>query len=170
VLAGDGLIGGEPVKPKAQEAPAPAAGAHAGGGKDLLSNLLHQSSKLKAGGLMSMLGDFKKLPSNVQKDADAASRDLDDGSKIPLSTLTGSKKSLLVGINYIGTPNALRGCINDVMNVRKLITDVYKFPTDAASQRILIDDGTTPMPTRANMLEGFKVREHGESERERKDV
>ncbi len=34
-----------------------------------------------------------------------------------------NKFALLVGINYIGTPNELSGCINDVIMVRKYLIE-----------------------------------------------
>lgn len=37
------------------------------------------------------------------------------------------KKALLVGINYVGTSYELRGCINDVLNIKALLTTQYGF-------------------------------------------
>lgn len=37
------------------------------------------------------------------------------------------KKAVVVGINYEGTANELRGCINDANNVERLLVDVYQF-------------------------------------------
>lgn len=34
---------------------------------------------------------------------------------------TGKRYAILAGSNFVGTPNQLRGCINDLINVRKLI-------------------------------------------------
>lgn len=38
-----------------------------------------------------------------------------------------SKKALLVGINYLGTPNALGGCINDQRNEMKVLIEHFGF-------------------------------------------
>ena len=38
-----------------------------------------------------------------------------------LSNCRGTKKALLIGINYFGQRGELRGCINDVKNVKNLI-------------------------------------------------
>jgi hypothetical protein len=49
------------------------------------------------------------------------------------------KKSLLIGINYTGSQNELRGCHQDVENVAEFIS--YRgFPDDPRSQVILRDD------------------------------
>ncbi len=83
---------------------------------------------------------------------------LDDGLNVPKSTCTGNKKALLIGINYPGTKAELRGCINDVANVKeKLLVGRFKFPTDKEHMRVLTDDGKgDAQPTRANMIAGFK--------------
>lgn len=84
--------------------------------------------------------------------------ELDDGANIPLSACTGNKKSLFVGINYAGTKSALRGCINDVHNIRGFVTSTYHFPEDAEHMLVLTDDQKDPtkIPTKANMLAGMQ--------------
>ncbi len=153
------MIAGQP-KPVPAAAPAgaaPVVNKPAAPGRPLLETLMAHGKTLGQGGaLQGLLGSFKTLPADVQNKAEVQSRALDDGANIPLSSLKGRKKSLLVGINYVGTANALRGCHNDVKNVRKLITETYKFPTDSASQRVLMDDGENQAPTRANILAAFK--------------
>lgn len=37
------------------------------------------------------------------------------------STMTGKRKALLIGINYVGSSSALRGCWNDVHNMAEFI-------------------------------------------------
>lgn len=37
------------------------------------------------------------------------------------SNLSGKRKALLIGINYVGTSNALRGCHNDARNVKQFL-------------------------------------------------
>jgi hypothetical protein len=62
------------------------------------------------------------------------------------------KKSLLIGINYTGTENELRGCHRDVENVAEFLS--YKgYPNDSRSQVILRDDNPGDYyPTAHNML------------------
>jgi hypothetical protein len=53
--------------------------------------------------------------------------------------MSGRKKSLLIGINYTGSENELRGCHQDVENVAQFLT--YRgYPSDPRSQVILRDD------------------------------
>jgi hypothetical protein len=89
--------------------------------------------------------------------ADSGAPALDDGLNVPKSTCTGNKKALLIGINYPGTKAELRGCINDVANVKEKLLGRFKFPTDKEHMRVLTDDGKgDAQPTRANMIAGFK--------------
>lgn len=62
------------------------------------------------------------------------------------------KRALLIGINYVGTPNALNGCINDVANVKKVLIDIYGF---SESSILVLTDETIYKPTQANILEGI---------------
>lgn len=68
------------------------------------------------------------------------------------SNCTGKRKALLIGINYIGTDNALRGCINDVHNVSNFLMQRQNYRRE--DMVILTDDQQDPVlrPTRANIL------------------
>jgi hypothetical protein len=61
---------------------------------------------------------------------------------------------LFIGINYKGQKGELRGCINDVHNIKAFLEANY--PMDEI--RVLTDDQTDPscIPTRANMIAGFQ--------------
>jgi hypothetical protein len=61
-----------------------------------------------------------------------------------------TKKALLVGINYVGTGNALYGCINDVNAVNAHLNS-KGFTCQ------LITDNTALKPTRENILNAFKL-------------
>lgn len=61
------------------------------------------------------------------------------------------KRALLVGINYIGTPNELFGCINDVNAIKERITK------EGFSNINIITDLTSKKPTRSNILDEFKL-------------
>ena len=64
------------------------------------------------------------------------------------------KRALLVGINYFGTANELRGCINDVNNVKQLLL------TAGYEERNIIvlsdDDKNGNSPTKENILHHFR--------------
>ncbi|KAJ2999419.1 Ca(2+)-dependent cysteine protease [Globomyces sp. JEL0801] len=66
----------------------------------------------------------------------------------------GKTKALLIGINYFNTKAELKGCINDVQNVKNYITSQVKYD----EIRILTDDQKDPKlkPTKANIIEAFK--------------
>jgi hypothetical protein len=63
---------------------------------------------------------------------------------------------LLIGINYIGSSNELRGCINDSRAVAAFLKDRYGYKED--DMVILTDDQTNPrsIPTRQNILQAFQ--------------
>jgi hypothetical protein len=64
-----------------------------------------------------------------------------------------SKKALLIGINYYDTPAAaLKGCVNDVVNMRNMLIDAYGY--DSENIKILRDDAVDAVfkPTAANIV------------------
>lgn len=67
--------------------------------------------------------------------------------------ISGSiKKSLLIGINYKGTPNALNGCINDTINAKTMIVNQYGYSNEYI---LMLNDNSEIKPTRANILAAF---------------
>lgn len=58
------------------------------------------------------------------------------------------KKSLLIGINYTGTPDALSGCVNDSNNIKDFLLTSAGFSSD---QIVLLTDDTQLKPTKENM-------------------
>ncbi|WWC58303.1 metacaspase-1 [Kwoniella dejecticola CBS 10117] len=69
------------------------------------------------------------------------------------SQCTGRRKALCIGINYIGTSQALAGCINDAHNVQKFLIERYHYKAEDIV--MLTDDARNPrqIPTRANILQ-----------------
>ncbi|GAV50236.1 hypothetical protein ZYGR_0U00920 [Zygosaccharomyces rouxii] len=73
-------------------------------------------------------------------------------SSYQYSMCNGRRKALIVGINYIGSKNELRGCINDAHNMWNFLTSRYGYrPEDIV---MLTDDqrDMVRIPTKANML------------------
>ncbi|KAF8071909.1 peptidase C14, caspase domain-containing protein, partial [Lyophyllum atratum] len=68
------------------------------------------------------------------------------------SQCNGKKKALCIGINYFGQQGELRGCINDVQNITKFLTNNFGYKKDDIV--ILTDDSTNPRqkPTRQNII------------------
>lgn len=72
------------------------------------------------------------------------------------SNCSGRRKALLIGINYTGSRNRLRGCINDVRNVKAFLERNGYREQDMV---ILTDEpqrGPKCQPTRDNILRGFQ--------------
>jgi hypothetical protein len=66
----------------------------------------------------------------------------------------GKRKSLLIGINYVGQQGELRGCHNDVKAMQQHIAK-HEFSTDRSHQLVLMDDGSHTEPTAANIIDAF---------------
>lgn len=71
------------------------------------------------------------------------------------------KKALLVGINYLGTPNQLGGCINDVLNVREVLINHYGYDprnilllTDGKVESSRMGQSSSYAPTKQTILGG----------------
>ena len=62
----------------------------------------------------------------------------------------------MIGINYFGQSGELRGCVNDVNNIKSLIKS-RGFTEDQYHMLILTDDQRDPRyhPTRRNIIEGM---------------
>jgi hypothetical protein len=63
--------------------------------------------------------------------------------------MKSDKKAVLVGINYTGTQNELKGCVNDVYKIRGLL--VSRFDYRHENIKLLLDNEAT----RANILDEF---------------
>lgn len=63
------------------------------------------------------------------------------------------KFAVVIGINYVGTSNALNGCINDAKNVKAFLIDKAGYL--AQNIVMIADDGINPKPTKQNILNSF---------------
>lgn len=73
-----------------------------------------------------------------------------------MATVTGRRRALFIGINYYGQKGELKGCINDVHNIKNFLTKNFKID----EVLVLTDDQTdvTKIPTRNNILSAFVAR------------
>lgn len=73
-----------------------------------------------------------------------------------LSNCRGRRKALLVGINYFGSKNELRGCINDVKNMSRFLNERFGYQWD--DMVILTDDQRqmNKIPTRENIIRAMQ--------------
>ncbi|ORX92922.1 metacaspase [Basidiobolus meristosporus CBS 931.73] len=79
-----------------------------------------------------------------------------NGENVSVSDCRGRKKALFIGINYFGSGSELRGCINDVHNVKNFVFSRYGFSEQ--NSVILTDDQQDPskIPTRDNIIRGLR--------------
>lgn len=73
-----------------------------------------------------------------------------------LSDCSGRKKALLVGINYFGSNNELRGCVNDIKNMSTFLNRRFGYSWD--DMVILTDDQNqrNKMPTKDNIIRAMQ--------------
>jgi hypothetical protein len=76
----------------------------------------------------------------------------DEFNVIP-KNFNGTRKALIIGINYTGTPFAIPGCQNDAWNMIKYLKTCHGFEDDDCT--ILMDDGVRTNPTRENLMKAF---------------
>ncbi len=62
--------------------------------------------------------------------------------------IPGLKRALLVGINYVGTPYQLAGCINDAVNMETQLKQYFPMCKEYRS----LTDNSAMKPTKANIL------------------
>mmetsp|Transcript_47746 Transcript_47746/g.93251 ORF Transcript_47746/g.93251 Transcript_47746/m.93251 type:complete len:310 (+) Transcript_47746:165-1094(+) len=65
----------------------------------------------------------------------------------------GTKRAVLIGINYVGQSGQLSGCHNDVKNIKRYIMDVHGFQEE--NIEVLMDDGHHTSPDRRNIMEAY---------------
>ncbi|ODV67038.1 hypothetical protein HYPBUDRAFT_152988 [Hyphopichia burtonii NRRL Y-1933] len=78
-----------------------------------------------------------------------------DGYSYQYSQCNGKKKALLVGINYIGTKNELKGCINDTDNVKQFLLS-QGFSSDSIVQLNDNANNRRQIPTVQNIRDGIQ--------------
>lgn len=73
-------------------------------------------------------------------------------------TRNGTKRALIIGINYTNSPNALLGCHNDCRNVIAFLKEVHGF--EDTNITLLLDDPVAcdelHQPTKKNILRSFR--------------
>ena len=80
--------------------------------------------------------------------------DLEETMQIVPDGYEGTKRALLIGINYTGEANALTSCHNDVRNIKDFLMKVHGFQRD--EMLILMDDGKHHEPTKKMIMDGFR--------------
>jgi len=67
--------------------------------------------------------------------------------------MSGTRRAVMIGINYVGQEGELAGCHNDVLNMKEYIMNVHGFEEENID--ILMDDGTHSSPTYVNIVRAF---------------
>jgi hypothetical protein len=80
--------------------------------------------------------------------------DLEETLQIVPDGYEGTKRAMLIGINYTGEPGALTSCHNDVRNIKDFLIKVHDFQRE--DMLILMDDGKHHEPTKKMIMDGFK--------------
>lgn len=81
--------------------------------------------------------------------------DVDTDFDLVPKTATGTKRAVMIGINYVGDdPGELSGCHNDVLNMKKYIMAVHGFEEENIV--VLMDDGKHTEPTGKNIIAAYK--------------
>lgn len=78
--------------------------------------------------------------------------DVNDEMQI-LNPAGGTKRAVLIGINYVGQNGELSGCHNDVLNITKYLTRSLGF--EQRNMMTLMDDGAHEQPTYSNISAAF---------------
>jgi hypothetical protein len=93
--------------------------------------------------------DFTQIPQL------SSSRRMDVDAKFDISQdgFNGTKRAVMIGINYVGQNGELAGCHNDVLNMKEYLMDVHEFEED--NMIVLMDDGVHDDPTRDNIMSAY---------------
>ena len=138
------------------------AGRAGGACTSTLLNILYKDEQVPEDDL-SFTEVLTKMRENLKKQGFTQIPQLTSANPIDVNTdfdlvpktATGTKRAVMIGINYVGhNPGELRGCHNDVLNMKKYIMDVHGFEED--NIHVLMDDGKHEEPTMKNMVAAYK--------------
>jgi hypothetical protein len=136
------------------------AGRAGGACTSALLNVLYADKKKPVDDL-----SFKDVLSKMRETLDGegfpqipqltSSRALDVDTKFDISPegFSGTKRAVMIGINYVGQNGELAGCQNDVSNMKEYLMDVHEFKED--NMTILMDDGKHTDPTKKNIMDAY---------------
>jgi hypothetical protein len=66
----------------------------------------------------------------------------------------GTRRAVLIGINYVGQQGQLSGCHNDVKNMKSYLQKFHGF--EEHNMTILMDDGVHTNPTYSNIMNAYR--------------
>lgn len=80
--------------------------------------------------------------------------DVNKPFKLVNDSAYGTKRAVLIGINYTGQQGQLSGCHNDVKNMKEYLMNIHGF--EERNMTVLMDDGRHISPTRANIMQAYR--------------
>ena len=80
--------------------------------------------------------------------------DVDTQFDITHPDFNGTKRAVMIGINYVGQDGELAGCHNDVLNMKDYLMDVHEFEDE--NIMVLMDDGVHTDPTMDNIMYAYR--------------
>lgn len=131
------------------------AGRAGGACTSALLNVLYKAEETNES--LSFVEVLRRMRTDLQKSKFSqnpqlsSSRNIDLGQPFRVCDTgsSGTKRAVLVGINYVGQSGQLSGCHNDVGNIRKYLMNIHGY--EAQNIQLLLDDGKNTNPTGANI-------------------
>lgn len=117
--------------------------------QDSSADLTFQQVLMKMRNVLSK-GSYQQIPQLT------SSRPLDIHHKFDLvpEQCTGTRRAVMIGINYTGQQGQLSGCHNDVQNMKEYIQNVHGFSEENIT--LLLDAEGYTQPTHDNILAAYK--------------
>jgi metacaspase-1 len=105
--------------------------------------------------LLQMRGILKESRfDQVPQLSSSRSMDIKKPFTVVPDNFSGTRRAVVIAINYVGQQGELRGCQNDANNMIEYIKDVHGFQDENIA--ILMDDGKHTSPTYDNILAAYK--------------
>jgi metacaspase-1 len=117
--------------------------------QDTSADLTFQQVLMKMRNVLAK-GGYQQIPQLT------SSRPLDIQHKFDVvpEQCTGTRRAVMIGINYTGQQGQLSGCHNDVKNMLEYITNVHGFQSENIT--VLLDAEGYTQPTHDNILAAYK--------------
>ena len=95
-------------------------------------------------------GKFSQIPQLTS----ARQMDVSQEFYIVPSNCHGTRRAVLIGINYVGQDGELSGCHNDCLNMKNYLMQEWGFKNENIT--VLMDDGNHNRPTRSNIMNAYQ--------------
>jgi hypothetical protein len=115
----------------------------------LIYNVSRSSSLIKSRQIEKLMTAYKAQMLALTKKLDSDIKAI-QSLVAPTIASSANKRALMIGINYVGTPYQLNGCINDVASMSAKLRSDYGFANITT-----LTDETPVKPTRVNILSEF---------------